>query len=358
MNFWNQNGVNLGAAAAASDNVVSHSQLPFRARARYLRLVSNLTQAKDYAAGGFHTSELEQRLAKDGFSVVTVTPQIGEVPSGTKYLDIFMVKNVPIEKYLAGDALYLSPPHATTTVPMPGLKDNPKTPGAVRRGMAAAMLALTVMLAGVPAAQEYREKHFQDIDVTVDVNPVSGLPRVHAENGPTVYGRIGALPYDGSPKGVEFASEGDTQESRVGLLYTAENIAQERSGIVPVLANFLFFSVPRVWTYAGDRVVGVGRSMKTALVQGQSKVGAITAGILLFAASSSAEAGALFASAESLVAVSGFLFFLVAAGMMSWVLLARRRKGERGGVYLVVAVGGWVTRQRQFTLVGLMLSST
>lgn len=56
MNFWNQNGVNLGAAAAASDNVVSHSQLPFRARARYLRLVSNLTQAKDYAAGGFHTS--------------------------------------------------------------------------------------------------------------------------------------------------------------------------------------------------------------------------------------------------------------------------------------------------------------
>lgn len=301
-------------------------------------------------AGGFHTSELEQRLAKDGFSVVTVTPQIGEVPSGTKYLDIFMVKNVPIEKYLAGDALYLSPPHATTTVPMPGLKDNPKTPGAVRRGMAAAMLALTVMLAGVPAAQEYREKHFQDIDVTVDVNPVSGLPRVHAEDGPTVYGRIGALPYDGSPKGVEFASEGDTQESRVGLLYTAENIAQERSGIVPVLANFLFFSVPRVWTYAGDRVVGVGRSMKTALVQGQSKAGAITAGILLFAASSSAEAGALFASAESLVAVSGFLFFLVAAGMMSWVLLARRRKGERGGVYLGLGVAwdllltgfGWV----------------
>lgn len=320
-------------------------------------------------AGGFHTSELEQRLAKDGFSVVTVTPQIGEVPSGTKYLDIFMVKNVPIEKYLAGDALYLSPPHATTTVPMPGLTGNPKTPGAVRRGMAAAMLALTVMLAGVPAAQEYRKKYFLDIDATLDVNPVSGLPRVHAENGPTVYGRIGALPYDGSPQGVEIASEGDTQESRVGLLYTAENIAGERSGIVPVLADFLFFSVPRIWTYASERVAGVGRSMRTALVQGESKAVGMMSGVLLFAASSSAEAGTLVVSAGTLAAVSGVLFFLAAAGMISWVLLARLRKGGRGGVHLGLGTAwdllltgfGWVrgalfpNRTRSIALSGVEL---
>ncbi|MBL8024721.1 MAG: hypothetical protein JNK54_10670, partial [Elusimicrobia bacterium] len=80
-------------------------------------LVNNLlakgkeTNAKVMAlvAGGFHTPELESRLKAKGYSVVTITPQIGEIPQGHAYMDIFLVKHIPIEEFLAGQKLYLSP---------------------------------------------------------------------------------------------------------------------------------------------------------------------------------------------------------------------------------------------------------
>jgi len=311
-------------------------------------------------AGGFHTSELEHRLAKEGFSVVTITPQIGDVPSGTKYLDIFMVKNVPIEEYLAGDALYLSPPHATTAVPMPGLKDNPKTPDAVRRGMAAAMLALTAMLAGLPAAKEYQQKHFSNIDVTLDVNPVSGLPRVHAEGGPTVYGRIGALPYDGTPKGVELVSEGDTQESRVGLMYTADNVARERTGLVAVLATFLFLTAPAMVKSLGQRATGFGRGVRSATAQSGPLLAKVFVGVLGVFGASSAQAGTGAVVGLSMAAFVGVVAVaaLAVAGVVLVVRALSRPKAsvetiEGSDLDTVIAFGtsGWrgVTRPGEFS---------
>jgi hypothetical protein len=45
----------LGQEAARRD-VLDHSLVPFRSRARFLRLVKTIRHAKDYAAGGFHVS--------------------------------------------------------------------------------------------------------------------------------------------------------------------------------------------------------------------------------------------------------------------------------------------------------------
>lgn len=311
-------------------------------------------------AGGFHTSELEHRLAKDGFSVVTITPQMGDVPSGTKYLDIFMVKNIPIEEYLAGDALYLSPPHATTTVPMPGLTDNPKTPGAVRRGMAAALVALTAMLAGLPAAKEVQEKHFSNLDLTLDVNPVSGLPRVHAEGGPTVYGRIGALPYDGNPRGVEIVSEGETQESRVGLMYTADNVGRERSGVVAALATFLFLTAPAMVKTLGQRTAGFGRGVRTATAESGPLFAKVFVALLGVFGASSAQAGTGAIVAFSTAAFIGVVAIAALAVAGVWLVgraLSRPKVSvetiEGFDLNTVIAFGtsGWrgVTRPGQFS---------
>lgn len=50
-------GLGLGAAGALSDeDVLDHALAPFRGRTRYLRLVTTMKLALDYAAGGFHVS--------------------------------------------------------------------------------------------------------------------------------------------------------------------------------------------------------------------------------------------------------------------------------------------------------------
>jgi len=46
----------LGQEGAASIDPLNHQLVPFRSRARYLRLVKTLSHALDYAAGGFHVS--------------------------------------------------------------------------------------------------------------------------------------------------------------------------------------------------------------------------------------------------------------------------------------------------------------
>lgn len=103
-------------------------------------LINNLlakgkeTNAKVMAlvAGGFHTPELESRLKAKGYSVVTITPQIGEIPQGHAYMDIFLVKHVPIEEFLAGQKLYLSPLRMNGET-MVGLTNYAQDPNAVRR---------------------------------------------------------------------------------------------------------------------------------------------------------------------------------------------------------------------------------
>jgi ADP-ribose pyrophosphatase YjhB (NUDIX family) len=75
-------------------------------------------------AGGFHTPELENILKARGLSVVTVTPTLGEIPKGSNYLDIFVVKNIPLEQFLQGEKLYFSPPRVYAGE-RPLLEDSP-----------------------------------------------------------------------------------------------------------------------------------------------------------------------------------------------------------------------------------------
>lgn len=53
MNFLKNKTTDI-TLRAPSDEVVVHSQVPFRKRPVYLRLVNTTARAKDYAAGGFH----------------------------------------------------------------------------------------------------------------------------------------------------------------------------------------------------------------------------------------------------------------------------------------------------------------
>lgn len=91
-------------------------------------------------AGGFHTPALSSRLKAKGLSVVTITPAMGEIPKGPNYLDIFLVKNIPIEQFLQGEKLYFSPPrvNAGGESLLPG---SPITPTAQDRIAVAAEVA-------------------------------------------------------------------------------------------------------------------------------------------------------------------------------------------------------------------------
>jgi len=62
-------------------------------------------------AGGFHTPAIETLMEKAGLSVVTVTPRVDSIPSGTNYLDFFTAKHVPIEELFSGERLYLATPN-------------------------------------------------------------------------------------------------------------------------------------------------------------------------------------------------------------------------------------------------------
>lgn len=64
-------GVGLGLGADPSRPILDHTRVPFRGTPRFLRLVSTLNQAADYAAGGFHVS-VDRGLSggcKDPFTI-------------------------------------------------------------------------------------------------------------------------------------------------------------------------------------------------------------------------------------------------------------------------------------------------
>lgn len=98
-------------------------------------------------AGGFHTPALESRLKEKGLSVVTITPHIGEIPKNHNYLDIFVAKNIPIEQYLAGDKLYLSPPRVNSESMGVSVAD-------IREGTIGAAGAAAYVAAGAATAKE------------------------------------------------------------------------------------------------------------------------------------------------------------------------------------------------------------
>ncbi|MGQ0645720.1 MAG: hypothetical protein ACT4O3_09550 [Elusimicrobiota bacterium] len=59
-------------------------------------------------AGGFHTPGLETLLESRGVSYATLTPKIGQIEKGSKYLDVFAAARTPLENLLLGEKLYLS----------------------------------------------------------------------------------------------------------------------------------------------------------------------------------------------------------------------------------------------------------
>lgn len=129
-------------------------------------------------AGGFHSSEIERRLAASGYSIVTVTPALDEVPAGASYLDGFLAKHVPIEEILRGEKLYLSPVRNTAD-PIIGLK-GPGNEGNVTRVFCAALLAVSIALAAEPALmQQSLARNFSATRVVrMAVDSITGQPAV------------------------------------------------------------------------------------------------------------------------------------------------------------------------------------
>jgi hypothetical protein len=64
-------------------------------------------------AGGFHTDGLTRILRARGASYVVITPHIGNVQDGKKYLDVFARDPLPLEKLFSGEPISLNPPLAT-----------------------------------------------------------------------------------------------------------------------------------------------------------------------------------------------------------------------------------------------------
>jgi hypothetical protein len=121
----------LGDDSVPSDDVLDHSLLHFRGRTIYLRLVSTIKRAMDYAAGGFHSS-VARGLVGGSHDLASVTngTVAGQVPVGLgrddckaaweaaarRYLDAYKqgdagktlgeVKGVLAEANLLADAAY------------------------------------------------------------------------------------------------------------------------------------------------------------------------------------------------------------------------------------------------------------
>ena len=152
-------------------------------------------------AGGFHTPELESRLKAKGLSVVTITPAIGEIPKGPNYLDIFLVKNIPLEQFLQGEKLYFSPPRINAGAGL--LLDSPVTPEAEERIFGAAEVAATLVREGksevvnaqlrdeIPRLKIETEVGSGSGNVSVTANTIEGKTTVLGWTGDQVPSSIG-----------------------------------------------------------------------------------------------------------------------------------------------------------------------
>ncbi len=95
------------------------------ADARNGALIGNLLEGMQPAAsgqtaavivvGGFHAPAIEKLLGDKNISVVTVTPKVGPVDKASRYLDVFALKHVPLEKMFLGEKLYMAPVRLTGT---------------------------------------------------------------------------------------------------------------------------------------------------------------------------------------------------------------------------------------------------
>ncbi len=61
--------------------------------------------------GGFHSSDIDEKLAKTGYTVMSFVPKISKVDlgSGSAYLSVFAQEKTPLEKLFAGEKLFLCP---------------------------------------------------------------------------------------------------------------------------------------------------------------------------------------------------------------------------------------------------------
>lgn len=131
-------------------------------------------------AGGFHSEALQTGLVQKGFSVVTITPTLREVPKDHRALDIFEVCHIPLEKMLLGEKLYLSAYHP--------LSDPINLPFArTRKTLGALFLALTVGLATVwgtnpEQIQQDIRKGIPEITARIDVQTKGPLVDVRMQD--------------------------------------------------------------------------------------------------------------------------------------------------------------------------------
>ena len=172
-----------GVAGVSAQDLAPFERFYVAADRRNDSLAANLVakgkeldaQVMVLVAGGFHTAELENRIKAKGYSVVTLTPAIGEIPTDLNYLDIFTVKNIPLEQFLKGEKLYFSPPR-----PLAGgglSEGSPATADAAREIFSGAVAAT-----GVVGGEENPGTAIQGVTTRVEYS--HGVAMATAETGP------------------------------------------------------------------------------------------------------------------------------------------------------------------------------
>jgi 8-oxo-dGTP pyrophosphatase MutT (NUDIX family) len=163
-------------------------------------------------AGGFHTAELESRIKSKGYSVVTLTPAIGEIPTDLNYLDIFTVKNIPLEQFLKGEKLYFSPPRPLSYGAGDLLPGSPATADAAGTIYSAAAAAIE-KVSGVESSGS------AIAGVTAKVKSNGEVVTATAETGPAVQAwPTGQTPQNGPATGVAVSGEVNRRNVTAALL--------------------------------------------------------------------------------------------------------------------------------------------
>lgn len=221
-----------GVAGVSAQDLAPFERFYVAADRRNDSLAANLmakgkevdAQVMVLVAGGFHTAELESRIKAKGYSVVTLTPAIGEIPTDLNYLDIFTVKNIPLEQFLKGEKLYFSPPRPLSQGAgdlLPGSPANDVSAGNIYSAATAAIDAVAgeknsqQAIAGVTARVESR-------DGVVTATAETGSATSMVQAWPT-----GQTPQNGQATGVAVSGPVDGQQVTAALL--TGNSAQRRA---------------------------------------------------------------------------------------------------------------------------------
>lgn len=110
---------------------------------------------------------------------------MGEIPKGPDF-DIFLVKNIPIEQFLQGEKLYLSP--LKVLGEKMDVNDYPLTGQTLERTASAAEVAASIMTGGDSPKQGFPDMNLEvegdpTSRVLVTASNASGTSRVMAEKG-------------------------------------------------------------------------------------------------------------------------------------------------------------------------------